>query len=154
MPVWIFSLIAVVLWLSVPHSARADGDLAQGRALAETHCARCHVIGDFNKFGGIGSTPSFRAIRGMEDGMERFETFFDRRPHPAFVRIPDVPRLSQDPAYAIEFTVTADTIEDLMAFVETIEKLDLSRIPVVSGFGPNGKQRLQGLRLRQAKEPN
>ncbi|NQV98687.1 MAG: hypothetical protein HQ483_03225 [Rhodospirillales bacterium] len=148
MQIWFFSVITAMLWLAGPQEAVAAGDLEKGRELAITHCARCHVIGTFNKFGGIGSTPSFRAIKGMDDGIERFQTFFDRRPHPAFVRVPDVPRPAPGPAYAIEFTVTAETIDDLMAYVETVEKLDLSRIPVVRGFGPSGRQRLQGARMR------
>ncbi|MGY9062310.1 MAG: hypothetical protein ACKVG1_08460 [Rhodospirillales bacterium] len=39
-----------------------------------SYCARCDVIRAFNKFGGIGSTSSFRGVRGMEDGMEHFQT--------------------------------------------------------------------------------
>lgn len=141
-------MIAGVSFLWGLPQAVAEGDLEKGRELSITHCARCHVIGPFNKFGGIGSTPSFRGIKGMDDGMERFQTFYERRPHPAFVRIPDVPRWSKAPAYTTEFTMTVEAIDDLMAYVETIEELDLSRIPVVRGFGPNSKQRLQGSRLK------
>ena len=61
----------------------------------------------------------------MEDGMKRFQTFYTRRPHPSFVRVPDVPKWSNVPAYATEFTVTSEAIDDLLAFVKTIAKLDL-----------------------------
>ena len=96
---------------------------------------RCHVVGDLNKFGGIGSTPSFQLIAGMEDGMERFQTFYARRPHPNFVRVPDLPRFSKAPPYAIPFTVTQSSIEDLMAFVKTLKVRDVNQVPVVGGFG-------------------
>ena len=118
------------------------GDVKRGEDLSVTHCASCHVIGDFNKFGGLGSTPSFPLIVGMDDGYERFETFFERRPHPVFVRVPDVKRWSNAPAYATEFTVTAEAIDDLMAYVKTIKPIDLSRIPTLGGFGPRQRNRL------------
>ena len=144
----VLTLAAVAVSVWFPTVSGADGNKENGRKLALSYCARCHVIGPINKFGGIGSTPSFRALKGMEDGMERFQTFYERRPHPAFVRVSDVSRWSKEPAYTTEFTMTVEAIDDLMAFVESIEKLDLSRIPVVRGFGPSGKQRLQGARLR------
>ena len=96
---------------------------------------RCHVVGNLNKFGGIGSTPSFQLIAGMEDGMERFQTFYARHPHPNFVRVPDLPRFSKAPPYAIPFTVTEPGIEDLIAFVKTLKVKDLRKVPVVGGFG-------------------
>jgi hypothetical protein len=75
------------------------------------------VIRAFNKFGGIGSTSSFRGVRGME----HFQTFYtSRRAHLAFVRVPDIPKWSNVPAYATEFTVTPQAIDDLLAFVKTI----------------------------------
>ena len=116
----------------------ADGNLAKGRAHAESHYARFQVICAVNKFGGIDFTPSFRGVRGVEDGMERYQTFYTRRPHPAFVRVLDVPKWSNVPAYATEFTVTPEAIDDLLAFVKTIAKLDLLQIPVTNGVGPSG----------------
>ncbi len=140
--------IALTVGMTAPAPVKAGGNLKKGEDLAITYCARCHVIGDFNKFGGIGSTPSFPLIRGLDDGMERFQTFYARRPHPAFITVPNVPKWSKAPAYAAEFTVTEEAIEDLLTYVKTIEKLDLSRVPVVRGFGPTSKQRLQGSRLK------
>ena len=118
----------VVHAMSLP--ALAEGDVGRGRALSETHCSRCHVVGEFNKFGGLGSTPSFQLLAGLADGRERFETFYERRPHPAFVRMPGVERWSKAPAYAEEFTVTRQSIDDILAFVATLEKRDLRRVPV------------------------
>jgi len=111
----------------------ADGDAAKGRALAEQHCARCHVVGDFNKFGGIGSTPSFQGIAGMKDGIERFQTFYERRPHPAFVTVPDVPKWSKAPPYAVPFRVTPESIEDVVSFVKTLKPKNLDNVPVIGG---------------------
>lgn len=111
-------------------TASAAGDAAKGKLLAETHCARCHVVGDFNKFGGIGSTPSFNLIVGMEDGLERFRTFFARRPHPAFVTVPGVEKPTDLEPYATPFEVTPENIEDIAAFVETLKPKDVRGIPV------------------------
>ncbi len=47
--------------------ARADGDLEAGRKMSLKHCARCHMIGDFSPFGGIGSTPSFQLLARRDD---------------------------------------------------------------------------------------
>lgn len=127
-----FPILTVAMFLC---GAVFAGDVSKGRAVAIEHCARCHVVGDLNKFGGIGSTPSFQAIAGMEDGEERFRTFYARRPHPNFVRVPDLPRFSKAPPYAIPFTVTEARIDDLMAFVATLEAKDMNRVPVVGGFG-------------------
>jgi len=110
--------------------AFADGDRKKGQALAEKHCARCHVIGEYNKFGGLGSTPSFQLLAGLEDGMTRFQSFYERRPHPAFVTVPGVPKWSKAKPYAIPFTVTPETIDDLMTFVKTLERKTLLGIPV------------------------
>ena len=113
----------------------ASGDIGKGRTIAADHCMRCHVVGNLNKFGGIGSTPSFQLIAGMEDGMERFQTFYVRRPHTNFVRLPNLPRFSKAPPYAIPFTVTEASIENLMAFVKTLKVRDVNQLPVVGGFG-------------------
>ncbi len=45
-----------------------------GRKMPLEHCARGHVIGDFNPFGGIGSTPSFQLLAKRSDWLERFQT--------------------------------------------------------------------------------
>ena len=102
--------------------ARADGDLEAGRKMAVEHCARCHVIGDFNPFGGIGSTPSFQLLANRNDWLERFQTFYERRPHPVFVRVPDVPRWTKLPSYAKEFRVTPENIQDIIAFAKTLRR--------------------------------
>ncbi len=121
-------------FLIIMKAANADENIIKGRNLAEQHCARCHVVGTFNKFGGIGSTPSFQLIAGMKDGLERFETFFERRPHPVFVRVPSVEKWSKVPPYATEFTVTAQSLDQLLSFVKTIKKKNLSNVPVIKRY--------------------
>lgn len=110
--------LAGVLLAGVPlaaNPARADeGDVQAGRDLAKHQCARCHVID--NPFGGIGSTPSFNLLAGLDDYRERMETFFARRPHPAFVRVPGVDATDPGPAYARIFRITSRDIANLVAF--------------------------------------
>ncbi len=101
-------------------SAWAGGGAEAGRKFSETHCARCHVVGDFNPMGGIGSTPSFQLLAKRNDWLERFETFFERRPHPVFVRMTDVVRWTTLPSHVKEFEVTPANIDDIIAFVETL----------------------------------
>ena len=113
----------------------------------------CHVICAFNKFRGIGSLRRLGACALWKTEWSAFKPFTPvaRTPHPAFVRVPDVPERSNVSAYATEFTVTPEAIDDLLAFVKTIEKLDLSQMPVINGVGPSGRQRLFGARIRGKK---
>ncbi len=112
--------LALVLF-GAPSGGRAEGSPEKGRKIVTTHCARCHVVGDFNPTGGIGSTPSFQLLARRDDYLERFQTFFERRPHPVFVRVPGVPRWTNLPSYAAEFEVTLESIEDIIAFVRTLK---------------------------------
>ena len=124
----LISLILAVIGLFILASpAGATGSAEKGRAIAEKHCSRCHVVGAHNPMGGIGSTASFQMIAKMPDYLERFQTFYARRPHPAFLRIPGVPRWSNLPAYAAEFSITLDQVDDIVAFVKTLEKMPIRR---------------------------
>ncbi len=91
-----------------------------GRIISERHCARCHVVGNFNPYGGIGSTPSFQLLAKRADWLERFQTFYERRPHPVFVRVPGVSPWTKLPAHVKEFRITPQDIEAVIAFVETL----------------------------------
>ncbi len=102
--------------------ARADGDLEAGRKMSVKHCARCHVIGDFNPFGGIGSTPSFQLLANRNDWLERFQTFYERRPHPVFVRVPGVRRWTKLPSHVKEFRMTPENIQDIIACAATLRR--------------------------------
>jgi mono/diheme cytochrome c family protein len=50
--------VAVLLLLAAGE-APAAGDAEEGREVAETWCARCHVVGAARPYGGIDSTPAF-----------------------------------------------------------------------------------------------
>ncbi len=85
--------------------ARAAGDAAAGRKIAIERCARCHVIGDYNPYGGINSTPSFWIFaRKPEVYTERLRTFDQRRPH-----------------LGIKLTLKPEQIEDILTFVGGLE---------------------------------
>jgi mono/diheme cytochrome c family protein len=118
-----FSIAAAVMAGALMPLARAhaDGDPDAGRKVATEHCSRCHVVGEFNPYGGINSTPSFQLLAKRNDWLERFQTFYERRPHPVFVRVPDVPRWTELPSHVKEFQVTLENIEDLIAFVATLK---------------------------------
>ncbi len=124
-PALVFALGAGLIFLSSP--ADAGGDPKKGGAIAEKYCSRCHVVGTHNPMGGIGSTASFQMIAKMSDYLERFKTFYARRPHPAFVHVPGVPRWSKLPGYATEFTITLKQVDDIVAFVKTLEKVPIRR---------------------------
>lgn len=117
------ALAAAVIWLGCALPA-ACVDVARGRKLAEQHCARCHVIGDYNKYGGIGSTPSFQLlVKSFPDYRQRFETFFARRPHPSFIAIEGVGRPNPHlPPGAAPIKLPYSAIADLLAFAETLKR--------------------------------
>ena len=67
---------AMMLWLISGISAPAiAADVDAGKQIARQHCTRCHVVGDMNKYGGIGSTPSFGAIKTMADWKSDLKSF-------------------------------------------------------------------------------
>lgn len=72
---------------AAPAPPALDGDAALGERLALAHCARCHRVTADRAGIGIGSTPSFRALRALGDWEERITSFYVRNPHPAFLRI-------------------------------------------------------------------
>lgn len=113
-------IVAVFAPLLVSAEAKAAGNKEKGREIARQHCARCHVIGDHNRMGGIGSTPSFPLLRKMADWRERFGTFYNRRPHPVHVRVEGVRQWTNLPPNAEPFTITQDNVEDILAFVEAL----------------------------------
>ncbi len=113
-------LLAAFVLAATAGAAGAGGDPKLGRKLAIEHCARCHVVGDYNKYGGIGSTPSFSLLVGLRDWRERFQTFFERRPHPVHVRIKDIPKRTALPSNAAEITLTLSNVDDILAFAETL----------------------------------
>ncbi|WP_028467477.1 c-type cytochrome [Nisaea denitrificans] len=115
-----FILIAA---LAASVSARADEAALEGkgREIALLHCARCHVIDAKTRLGGIGSTPSFPLLMSLADGEHRFITFFDRRPHPVFVRMEGVEPLTPLPANAAEAELSVDDLDALIAYALSLK---------------------------------
>ncbi len=116
--------LAAVLALSVvpAFGLLAEGDAANGRRIAETHCQRCHVVSPENRLAGINSTPSFMILVSLGDWEDRFLSFFERPPHPVMVRVPGVPRKSDEPTAIAEFEVTPAGIADLTAYAASLRK--------------------------------
>jgi mono/diheme cytochrome c family protein len=98
----------------------ARGDPREGRKVARVHCTRCHVVGDINPMGGIGSTPSFQYLVKRDDYIERFSTFYARRPHPVFTRIEGIEPWTDQPSHIATFEITPQQVDDILAFVETL----------------------------------
>lgn len=102
--------------------AHAQGVVKRGEEIAVKHCSRCHVIGDRNRFGGIDSTPSFPLLVRRDDYRERFQSFYERRPHPVFVRVKGVPAWSDALPNAAPFELVPKDIDDILAFIETLRE--------------------------------
>jgi hypothetical protein len=104
-----------------------DGDRETGARLALVHCGRCHVVDERNRMGGIGSTPSFAALRGRPNWSDLFRKFFLENPHPSFTQVEGVTE-PFDPNRAVHVApveITMDEIKAITAFVATIEPKDL-----------------------------
>lgn len=126
-------------------SAAADSAVAQedlvekGRQISEQHCIRCHVVRDDSPFSGIASTPSFRLlVTALPDWRERFETFYQRRPHPAVVTFRGFTPLTNDEPPVRTVDLVLDDVEAIVAFAESLhERYDGERDAVGAGTGPD-----------------
>lgn len=97
--------------------------VTKGRTISENHCTRCHVVGDFNPNGGISSTPSFQLlVNALKDYKERFNTFYDRPPHPAVIIVEGIQKLDDLPYNATPVKITLDDVDYIAAFAETLKK--------------------------------
>ena len=106
--------------------ASADGLIEKGREIVRQHCTRCHVVPNMNPYGGIGSTPSFAALKWLSDWEHRFEVFYTLPPHPALVRIQGVSeeRSASLPAFVAEIELQIDDVDAILSFVRTLETPD------------------------------
>jgi mono/diheme cytochrome c family protein len=109
------------LSIATPVSAQ-EGDVAHGRDLARQHCARCHVIKNYNPYGGAGNSPTFDRLVTWDDGIARMASFFQRPPHPVFVRMEGVAPNKNVPPTAATFELTLEDIEDLVAFAKKLRQ--------------------------------
>jgi len=107
----------------------AEGDTALGSKLALLHCGRCHVVDERNRMGGIGSTPSFAALRGRKGWSDLFRTFWAANPHPSFTQVEGYtePFVAERPVHVAPVEVTMEEVEAITAFVGTIAPKDLGR---------------------------
>ena len=102
-----------------------EGDDAAGSELALLHCGRCHVIDSRNKWGGIGSSPSFTALRGRENWLALFSAFYLKNPHPSFTQVEGVTDpFERQPAVA-PIEITVEELEAILAFVSNLAALNL-----------------------------
>lgn len=118
-----FALTFALAMSATGHTSAQDTAAERGQKIAEQHCSRCHVVGDYNPSGGISSTPSFQLlVKRRPDYQYRFQTFFERAPHPAFVTLEGEKRhMEHLPANAAPITITIQDIEGIAAFVETLK---------------------------------
>ena len=109
-----------------PQNASASDVVAKGREIVRQHCTRCHVVPNMNPYGGIGSTPSFAALKWLSDWEHRFEVFYTLPPHPALVNIRGVTeeRSASLPAFVMEIDLQSDDIDAILAFARTLETPD------------------------------
>ena len=90
----------------IAQAAWAQGDQVRGRQLAIEKCSQCHVIGDYNPYGGVNNSPSFYIFaERLEVYRDRLRTFDQRRPH-----------LSR------EMKVPPKDLQDIIAYVETVKR--------------------------------
>lgn len=109
------------------------GDSALGRRVAETHCARCHRIAPEGRGIGIGSTPSFAALRALPDWDERFMAFYALNPHPSFLQVEGItpPFDPARPPAIVPVAITQAEAEAVLAYVASIAPADLGA-PIVN----------------------
>jgi len=107
--------------------ALPDGDAEAGERLSLIHCGRCHVVSERNRFGGIGSTPSFAALRGRDDWQRRFRAFWSKNPHPSFTQIAGVtaPFDPANPPHIAPVEITQADLDAILAYVASVAPKDL-----------------------------
>lgn len=125
----VFGLIwTVFLFLTalLTQKGIADDIVLKGREIVRQHCTRCHVVPDMNPYGGIGSTPSFAAMKWLDDWEQRFEVFYTLPPHPALVNIVGVSeeRSESLPVFVSEIKLQIEEVDAILAFIRTLETPD------------------------------
>lgn len=115
--------------VAVAEKAEISGDAHEGSRLAIVHCGRCHVIDERNRMGGIGSTPSFAALRARPGWNDLFEAFWVHNPHPSFTQVEGVtpPFDPSRPVHIAPVEITLEEIEAITAFASTIQPKELGR---------------------------
>lgn len=103
------------------------GDAAAGLLLSRRLCGRCHVVSEADRMQGIGSTPSFFALRSFSDWDERFLAFYVLNPHPSFTRISDLGMQlnPQHKAAIVPLDLSLDDLDDIVTYVADLPAADL-----------------------------
>lgn len=93
-----------------------------GQEISELHCSRCHVVDDDKPFTGISSTPSFSLmVNRLSNWEDRFNTFFARRPHPAFLILEGSENpLVKEPA-TVPIELRLNDVEKIVEFARTLK---------------------------------
>lgn len=106
---------------------KVEGDANMGSKLALLHCGRCHVVDSRNPFGGIGSTPSFGAMKNLPDWLGSFSAFWTINPHPSFTQVEGVtePFDSSRPPSIAPLVLTLEEVAAITAFVVSMPRKDL-----------------------------
>ncbi|TDL79510.1 hypothetical protein E2L08_09385 [Palleronia sediminis] len=112
-------------------AAPVAGDADEGLRLSKLHCGRCHVVDSDNPFTGIGSAPSFAAMRNFPDWRLRFDRFYDLNPHPYFTQVAGVTEPFDRAPHIAPVTMTPDEVAAVTAFAARIAPKDLGA-PVAS----------------------
>jgi mono/diheme cytochrome c family protein len=94
-----------------------DARVAEGRAVAEAWCQRCHVIGEGDQPSALADAPSFRSLAGRGDITAEALAFALLSPHPVMPSFP----------------VTKAEIRALSAYIDSLkaEQRTDARPPVV-----------------------
>lgn len=104
-----------------------EGDVELGLRASLLHCGRCHRVTPDGTGIGIGSTPSFMALRALPDWADRFGAFFALNPHPSFMQIKDLSP-PFDPAFPpalIPVEITLHEMEAIQAYASRLAPADL-----------------------------
>lgn len=104
-----------------------EGDVSAGAELAALHCGRCHRTSPEGRNIGIGSTPSFMALRALADWQERFVVFFALNPHPAFLQVDGIspPFDPERPSPIVPVELTFEEVEAIQAYAASVLPADL-----------------------------
>ena len=115
--------VVLILLLSLVASLSRADSLSDGQAVAEEHCTRCHVVGNYNPNGGISSTPSFQLlVNALADYEIRFNTFFLRPPHPAVIIVEGRNKLDELPYNAVPVKISLQDVENIAAFAQSLKE--------------------------------
>jgi mono/diheme cytochrome c family protein len=105
------SAIIIVSASLIGSSAFAAGDPAAGEKLAKEHCVRCHDIGPSGAFKTY--PPSFASIAVYRSDEQIYARILFPTLHSA---------ISQMPEFAQIFFIDSKNINDLVAYIRSLEK--------------------------------